>query len=79
MALTNENRIKSSTEDQVYKVVTTHAHEISGCKIISILLHAQEPHLGVMDCDIHYELSTLELKQEEKLENFHIRILRLQQ
>ena len=66
-------------EPQAYKVVKTHAHEISRWTILSRLLHARPPHLEGMNCDIQYDLSTLEFNNLEQLEDFHSRILRLQQ
>ena len=45
---------------QAYKIVNTHAHEISGWKIISRLLHMQAPNIGVMNGDVKSDLSTLE-------------------
>ena len=37
--MTNDTYVKPSMTPQEYKVVSTHAHEISGCKILSRLLH----------------------------------------
>ena len=65
-------------EHQAYKVVNTHAHEISGWKILSRLLHTHAPHVGGMNGDVKFDLATLELNDEEKLEYFHIKIIRLQ-
>ena len=48
--------------NQAYKVVNTHAREISGCKILSRLRHALAPHLGVINDDVQSELSTLAFK-----------------
>ena len=63
---------------QAYRVVSTHAHDISGWTIISILLHSLPPHLGGMKGDIQSDLATLALKNGGQLEDFHSRILRLQ-
>ena len=41
--LTNDNCVEYSMAPQTYKVVNTHAHEISGWKILSRLLHACAP------------------------------------
>ena len=63
---------------QAYKVVITDAIKIPGWKIISRLLHSRAPHLGGMRGDVQDDLSALALKNGEQLEDFHIRILRLQ-
>ena len=60
---------------QAYKVVITHAHEISGWTIIYRLLHSCAPHLGGMNSDVNSVLATLELKNGEQLEYFHSSIL----
>ena len=64
---------------QAYKVVITHAHEISGWTILSILLHSRVLQLGGMNGDVQSDISTLVLKNGEQLEGFHGMILRLQQ
>ena len=64
---------------QAYKVVSTHAHEISGWKNLSRLIHARVSHIGGMNCGVQYDLSTMAFKNGEKLECFHRIILRLQQ
>ena len=64
---------------QDYKVVITHAHEISGWNILYRILHSRAPHLGGMNGDVQSNLSTLTFKNGEQLEYFHSRILRLQQ
>ena len=64
---------------QAYKIVSTHAHENSGWIILSRLLNSRAPHLGVMNGDILSDLSTLAFRNGEQLEDFHSRILRLQQ
>ena len=64
---------------QAYKVVSAHAHEISGCKIIYILIYSRVTHHGGIHGDVQSDLATLAFKNREKLEDFHIRILRLQQ
>ena len=79
MALTNSNCVKSSIETQSYKVVNIHAREIPGGKFLSRIIHALNPNLGETSGDIQSEISTLALKNGEKLEIFHRRILRLQQ
>ena len=62
-----------------YKVVKTHAHEISGWKIRSIILHSRTAHPGGMNGDVQSTLSTLAFKNKEQLEYFHVIIIRLQQ
>ena len=66
-------------EPQEYKVVNNNSHEISGWKILSRFLHERAPNLGGMNDDVQSDLSTLAFNNGEQLENFHIRILRLQQ
>ena len=79
VTLTNDTCIKYSMVHQAYKVVNTHAHEISGWKILSILLHAHTPNLGGINVDVQSDLSKMEFKNIEQLEYFHSIILRLQQ
>ena len=57
-------------EPQAYKVVITHAHEISGWKIILILLHSRAPNLVGMNGDVQSDLATLALKTENNLNIF---------
>ena len=64
---------------QDYKVVNTHAHEISGWKILSRLLHARAPHLGGVNGDVDYEPDTLAFNYGQQIEYFHRIIIRLQQ
>ena len=66
-------------EPQAYKVVSTHAHEISVWKILSILLHSHAPHCGELNGGVKSDLSTLAFKNGEQLEYFHSRIIKLQQ
>ena len=77
--LTNFTRVKYSVAPQPYKVVKTHYHEISGWKILSRLLHASNPNLGYMNGDVQYGLAPMEFKNGENLEDFHSKIIRLQQ
>ena len=79
VAMTNNNCVKSSMEPQDCKIFSTHAHEISGWIILSRLLHSRAPHLGVMNGDVQSDLATLAFRNGEQLEDFHSRILRLQQ
>ena len=64
---------------KAYKIFSTHAHEISVWTILSRLLCSRAPHLGGMNGDFQYDLATLDFSNEEQLEDFHSRILRLQQ
>ena len=64
---------------QVYKVINTHYRGISGWKVISILLHSRSPHPGGINGDVQYDLATLVFKNREQLEDFHSRIIRIQQ
>ena len=65
-------------EPQAYKIVSTHAHEISGWSILSRLLHSRAPHLGGMNGDVQSDIATLDFRNGEQLEDFHSRILRIQ-
>ena len=56
--MTNETCVKSSMAPQAYKVVSAHAHEISGWTIISRLLYSCAPHLGGMNGDVKSDLAT---------------------
>ena len=64
---------------QAYKVFSTCANDIPGWTILSRLLHSRAPHLGGINGDVQSDLATLAFKNGEQLEDFHIRILRLQQ
>ena len=64
---------------QAYKVVSTHAHEISVWTIIYRFLHSRAPHLGGINGDVQADLATLVFKNGEQLEAFHSTILILQQ
>ena len=64
---------------QDYKVVSTHAHEIPGWTILSRLFHLHASHLGGINGDVQSDLSTLEFKNVEQLEDLHSSIIRLQQ
>ena len=67
--MTHDTCIKFSMATQAYKVIRTHAHEISGWKkILSIILHSHAPNIGGMNGDIQSDLATLELKNGEQLE-----------
>ena len=77
--MTNETCVKSSMEPQAYKVVSTHAHEISGWTILSRIFHSYTPHHLVMNGGVQSDLATLTFKNGEQLEGLHSRILRLQQ
>ena len=77
--MTNNTCVKSSMATQAYKVISTHAHEISVWTILSRLLHSREPHLGGMNGNVQSDLATLAFRNGEQLEDFHIKIIRLQQ
>ena len=77
--MTNDTFVKSSMSPQAYKVVGTHDHEISRWTILSRLLHSHSPHFGGMNGDVESDLATLAFKNGEQLEDFHSRILILQQ
>ena len=66
-------------EPQAYMFVRTHANEISGWKNLSRLIHMCAPHTGGINADVQSDLATLEFKNREKPEDFHIIILRLKQ
>ena len=76
-ALTNFTCIISYMTPQYCKFFTDQAHKLSGCTIISRLLHDRSSHLVTMGGDTQSELATLVFKQEEKVESFHGRTLRL--
>ena len=65
--MNNDTCVKYSMAPQVYKVVSTHAHEISGWTIISRLLHSRAHHLGGMNGDVQSDLATLDFKNGEQL------------
>ena len=73
--MTNDTCVKSSMAPQAFKVDRNHAHKISGCKIISGLLHSCAPHIVGMNGDVQSDLATLVLKNGEQLEYFHIKNL----
>ena len=79
VAMTNDTCVKSSMEHQAYKVVSTHAHEISGWKILSRPLHSSAPNLGGMNIDVKSGLANMEFNNGEQLEYFHSIIFRLEQ
>ena len=62
MALTDDTGVKYSMVPKDYKVVNTHAHEISVWTIISILLHSRALHLEGMNGDVQSDLATLASK-----------------
>ena len=64
---------------QAYKVVNTHAHEISGWKILSKIPHETAPHIGGINDDVQSYLSTLVFKNIKQLEGFHRMIFSIQQ
>ena len=66
-------------ETQAYKVVNTHANEISGWKILSIIIHSPICHIGGMNCDVQSDLATLSFKNREQLKDFYSILIRFQQ
>ena len=79
VALTNDTCIKYYMAPQAYKVVNTYAHEISGWKFLSRLLHARAPHIEGMSGGIQSNLSTLAFNNREQTEDIHTITIRLQQ
>ena len=77
--MTNETCVEYSMGPRKYKVFNTRSHEISGRKFLSRLIHARTHNTGDMNGDFQYELSTLALNNGEKLGNFNIRMIILQQ
>ena len=65
MALTNDTNVKYSMAPHSYKAVNNHAHEISGWKIISRLIHVIAPHIGGINSGVQSELSNLAFKNGE--------------
>ena len=76
--MTNDTCVKSSMAPQPYKVFSTHANEISGCKIISILKHSHTPNIGGMNVDVRSDLATLTFKNDKHLEYLNSRIIIVQ-
>ena len=74
--MNNYTCIKYSISTQVYKVLNTHAHEISGFTILSRLIHQRTPNIGGMNGDVQYDVSNLEFNNWEQLEYFHSKTLR---
>ena len=77
--MTNDICVKSSMAPQAYKIISTHAHETSGSIILSRLLHSRATRLGGMNGDFKSDLATLAFRNGEQLEDFHSRIIRLQE
>ena len=71
MALTIYTYVKYYITPQACKVVNIHAHEILGWTILYRLLHAHAPYLEGMNCDDQSDISTLEFKNIEQLDDFH--------
>ena len=59
MSLTNYTYIKYSMTPQAYKAVNTHAHEISGWKFLSRLIHVRATHIGGVNGDVQSDLATM--------------------
>ena len=66
-------------EPRAYKFFNNHSRGISGLTIIFRLIHVRAPHIVWMNDEVQSSLSTLEFKNGEHLEDFHSRIIRLQQ
>ena len=79
MEMTNDTSVKYSMAPHSYKFVSTHAHEISGWKIPSRLIHSRAPNIGGMNFDDQSKLSTLAFNNAEQLKEFHSIIIILQQ
>ena len=77
--MTNDTYVKSSMSPRAYKVVRTHAHEISVWTILSRLLHSRANKIGGMNGDVQSDLATLAFKNREQLEDFHSSIIIPQQ
>ena len=60
---------------QAYNFVITHDHEITGWKILSMLLHSCTLNIGAMDGNIQSYIATLAFNNREQLEYFHSIIL----
>ena len=75
VSITYDTCVKSSMEPQAYNFVSTHAHKISGWKILSRLFYSRSPHIGGMNGDVRSDLATLAFKNREQLEDFHSRII----
>ena len=65
--MTNETCVKYYMAPQAYKVVSTNAHEISGWKILSRLIHSRARNLGGMNDDVQSDLVNLEFNNENNL------------
>ena len=68
VAFTNYTCVKSFMEPCTYKVVNTHAHEISGRKTLFRLLHSCVPNLKGINGGVWSDLSTLAFNNGEQLE-----------
>ena len=63
--MTNDTCVKSSTETQAYKFVSTYAHEISVRKILSRIIHSRAPHIGGINGGVQSDLYTPKFKNRE--------------
>ena len=61
VAMSNDTCVEYSMTSQVYEVVGTNSHEVSGWTIISGLLHSLDPNLGGTNGDVQPDLSTMAL------------------
>ena len=78
LALKNDTWIRSYMSPQAYKVTTILDNEVSGWTIISRNLHARAPYLEGINGYVQYNSANLAFKTREKLDEFHVRVLRLQ-
>ena len=62
--MTNDTCVKSFMENKAYKVVSTHAHEISGCNVLYRLIHSHTTHIGGTNGDVQSDLATRPSRME---------------
>ena len=79
MVIKNDTCVRSSMAPQAYNFVIAHAHEISGWKFLSRIIHSRAPNIGGVNGDVQSDLATLAFKNEEQLEYFYSIILIIQQ
>ena len=63
--MTNDTCVKSSMAPQAYKIVSTHANEISVWTTLSRILHSCAPCLVNMNGDVQSDLFTLASKNKK--------------
>lgn len=79
LSLMNNTYTNDNTAPQEYKVIIIHDHEVSGCNLISRIIHARSYHTRGINGDFKYDLSNLTFKQVKQLEEFHGSIISLHQ